>query len=60
MRNTINIFYDVGNNNTYEYAGYQPFLSPMEQISQMEEKPFTSSLNYCPEACFRKGWGRTE
>ncbi len=49
MRNTINIFYDVVSNNTYDYAGYQPFLSPMEQISQIEEKLFTSSFNICPE-----------
>jgi hypothetical protein len=24
---------------------------------EVEEKPFTSSLSICPEACFRKGWG---
>ncbi len=32
---------------------------PMEQISTVvEEKPFMSSLNTCPEVCCRKGWGR--
>jgi hypothetical protein len=27
------------------------------QISEVEEKPFTSSSNNCPEAFCRKGWG---
>ncbi len=31
-----------------------------KQISEVEEKPFTSSLDICPEACLKKGvgWGR--
>jgi hypothetical protein len=29
----------------------------MKQISEVEEKPFTSSSSICPEACFRKRWG---
>jgi hypothetical protein len=29
----------------------------MKEIFEMEEKPFTSSLNICPEACRRKGCG---
>jgi hypothetical protein len=29
---------------------------PMKEISEVEEKPFTSSLNICPEDCYRKGW----
>ncbi len=29
----------------------------MKQISEKEDNPFTSSLNICPEACCRKGWG---
>ncbi len=28
---------------------------PMKQIFE-EGKPYTSSLNFCPEACCRKGW----
>jgi hypothetical protein len=27
----------------------------MKQISAVEEKPFTSSLNICPETCLHKG-----
>ncbi len=33
-------------------------LRPMKQIAEVEKKPFTSSLNICPEAFWRKGWGR--
>ncbi len=29
----------------------------MKQISEVVEIPFTSSLNMCPEACWRKGRG---
>jgi hypothetical protein len=29
----------------------------MKQISEVEEKPFTSSLTICPEAFCRNGWG---
>ncbi len=29
----------------------------MKQIYEVEEKPFTSSLVFCPEACCRKGYG---
>jgi hypothetical protein len=29
----------------------------MKQISEMEGEPFTSSLNICPEACYREGAG---
>jgi hypothetical protein len=31
----------------------------MGQISDVEEKPLTSSLNICPEACCGKGWWRS-
>ncbi len=31
----------------------------MKQTSE-EWKPYTSSLNFCPEACCRKGWGWAE
>jgi hypothetical protein len=29
----------------------------MKVISKVEEKPFTPSLNICPDACCRKGLG---
>jgi hypothetical protein len=29
----------------------------MKKMSEVEENLFTSSLNICPEACSRKGWG---
>ena len=29
----------------------------MKQISEVEEKQLTSSLNFFPEACCGKGWG---
>jgi hypothetical protein len=32
----------------------KPYIVNVRQISEVEEKPFTSSLNICPEAC-RKG-----
>jgi hypothetical protein len=35
-------------------------LASKKQISEMEEKPSTSSLKFCPEACCIKGWGREE
>ncbi len=35
-----------------------PFV--MKQISEVEEKPFTSSLNICPEASCRKRWCQAE
>ncbi len=40
-------------------VGYHrcPVMS-MKQISEIEKKLFMSSLNICPEACCRKGWGR--
>jgi hypothetical protein len=28
----------------------------MKEIAEVEEKPFTSSLNICPEGCHRIGW----
>jgi hypothetical protein len=31
----------------------------MKQIVEEHEKPFTSSLNICPEACCRRGFGRS-
>ncbi len=35
------------------------FFGLRKQISEMEEKPFTSSLHICPEA-YRKGRGKAE
>jgi hypothetical protein len=35
-------------------------MKTTKQISQVEEKPFTSSLNIWLEACCRKRWGRAE
>jgi hypothetical protein len=32
----------------------------IKQISEVKEKPFTSSLNICQKACCRKGWGLAE
>jgi hypothetical protein len=37
---------------------FDRILTSMKQISEKEEKPFTSSL--CPEACCRNGWGWAE
>jgi hypothetical protein len=31
-----------------------------EEKSEEKEKPFMSSLNICPEDCYRKGLGRAE
>jgi hypothetical protein len=31
-----------------------------EEISEVEERPFTSSLNIYPEACCKKGGGWAE
>jgi hypothetical protein len=31
----------------------------MKQIMEEHEKPFTSSLTICPEACCRRGVGRS-
>jgi hypothetical protein len=36
------------------------FLIGMKQISKVEKKQFTSSLNIWPNDCCRKGWGRAE
>jgi hypothetical protein len=30
------------------------------QISEVEDQLFTSSVNICPEACCKKGWGQAE
>jgi hypothetical protein len=32
----------------------------IKQLSEVEGKPFTSSLNICPEACIVQGYGRAE
>jgi hypothetical protein len=32
----------------------------MQQISVVEEKPFTSSLNICPQSYYKRGGGRPE
>jgi hypothetical protein len=37
--------------------GRFPTLEAMKQVTEVEEKLFTSSLNMCPEDCCRKGWG---
>ncbi len=40
-----------------KYSLHFGSCQPMKQISEVEEKPFTSSLNICLKACFRKRVG---
>jgi hypothetical protein len=48
------------------YSLYEVLNAPRLKVSvslyhetniEVEEKPFTSSLNICPETCYRKGVG---
>jgi hypothetical protein len=46
---------------THMFILYRGRWDPsIQQISKMEEKPFTSSLTISSKACCRKGWGRSE
>jgi hypothetical protein len=55
---SIAVFALSGISQARNSIGRSDILNPfvMKQISEVEEKPFTSSLNYCPDC--RKMWCR--